>query len=403
MKLKHVILLFIFLSPALAIGQPKVFLNAWAEAELSHASEVSDFYFNEISRNHTGWSARMNNINALVTTKINSKFSVNLRAQIDRESGDVFNQVTLPLLNVKYKNSKKDFSLSLGRFITPFGAFSSMQHPKERTFINLPLSYSYYINVSSAIGFNNMIGQDSFLINDNIDWGSTMIYYGAYSDGLLLDWNIKPDKVNLQFAITNHAPNIFNRNKIRLRNYGLSSRIKLQPKYFWEQGFSISHGSFFNKMYGDVEFDDLGLAQTLVGTDFKLGFGFWELTGELMAGFYSVPEFSFPEMQVSQDNVSLNSYAGYLNLKYEVPLLSGLYVAYGIDFISFSPFEIPGMTDSKNWDENTHRHQFGLGYKITDFLLLRSNLAIQPFRDRSVPDYEDKNLNTWRTSITVFL
>ena len=403
MKTKVFLLYTLWLIPIMTFAQPKVLFNAWAEAELSHASEYSHFYFNEIHENNSGWHVGMNNINALATVKLNDVLSINLRGQIARDNSDAINNISLPLANIKYTNNKNNFSLSLGRFITAFGAFSNLQHPKERTFINLPLSYSYYANVSSSLGYNQRIGQDSFIINDNVDWGTTLIYYGAYSDGLLFDWNIKPDKLSLQAAITNHAPNVFNSNKIKLDNYGFNARLKFQPKYFWEQGFSISHGSFFKKMYGDTEFEGLDLRQTLIGTDFKLGFGFWEISGELLAGLYNVPEFQFPEMQISGDPQSLSTVAGYLNIKYELPFVSGLYAAYGFDFISFGELDdVGGLADRGKWDENVNRHQIALGYKITNFLLLRTNFSLQPLKDTSVNNYEDKNLNTWRTSLTVF-
>lgn len=392
----------ILLLPILIFSQGKILLNAWAEAELSHASANSHYYFNEIHENNIGWHTGMNNINALVNAKLNAKFSVNLRAQFSRYKGEVFNQFRLPLANIKYTNEEKNFSLSLGRSITAFGSFSSLQHPKERTFINLPLAYSYFLNISSAFGFNEMMGQSDFLVNDNVDWGTTLIYYGAYSDGLLLDWNIKPDKVNLKFAITNHASNIFNGKKVKLKNYGFNSRLQLQPTLFWEQGISLSHGSFFQKMYGEINFENLNLKQTMIGTDFKLGFGFWEISGELLGSLYSVPIFGFPSIEIEEEKKLLGTYSARLNVKYELPVLSGLYLAYGFEYLSFSKYDRFNLDEAQKWDEDIYRHQLALGYKITDFLLLRSNYMLQPFRDASINSRESAMLSTWRSSLTLF-
>ncbi len=132
---------------------------------------------------------------------------------------------------------------------------------------------------------------DKVWIDGKVQWGSTNLYYGGYTTGAMFSWNIKPSKVNWKFAVISGASNLQKRFTDPL-NFGVVSRLKFQPHHFWEQGLSTSYGTFFQESEVSDQLENLrAYAQTIIGTDFKLGSGFFEFSGELMGAFYKVPQF----------------------------------------------------------------------------------------------------------------
>ncbi len=96
-----------------------------------------------------------------------------------------------------------------------------------------------------------------------------MLYYGGYSAGTMFSWNIKPAKINWKIALVTGASNLRQRFTDPL-HFGVVSRLKIQPTYFWEQGFSISHGSFLRNSEVGSQLNDLHkFRQTVIGTDYN--------------------------------------------------------------------------------------------------------------------------------------
>ncbi len=389
--MKTKILLLISILPMACLAQVTLEWNAWLDTELSQGQMSSHFYYNQIHRDKTDWRVGVSDINLMTELKLTPAWSINIRGQLDRNQGLALEQFRMPLANITYSPEKQNWSLALGRFITPFASFAEKQHSKDRVFVNLPLSFSHYVNISSQVGFAEQLGERPYIIDEEADWGTTMLYYGAYSNGLRWDWSIVPDKVDWSLALTSSAVNIFTK-PFDFDNWGVVTKLKFQPTYFWQQQVSFSRGTFVQSS-SFSERIEIPFAQTLLGTDFVLGYGFWELTGEVIGAFYDVPQYiSTEDRFAGYEEAALRStYLG-LNLKYETPFLSGLYLAYGIEQLSFGELDI-----NTKWDNKVVRHNFGAGYKITDFLLLRSNYMLQ-----SVENHPVWEQNTWRTTLTIF-
>lgn len=388
--MKKYIVILVSIFPVYCLAQVTLNWNAWLDTELSKGQVNSHFYYNQIHKDKTGWRIGVNDINLMAELQLTSDWSINMRGQLDRDQGLALEQFRMPLANITYAPTHENWSVILGRFITPFASFAEKQHSKDRIFINLPLSFAYYINMSPKVGFAQEMGEQLFQIDEQGQWGTTLQYYGAYSNGLRYDWSIVPDKVDWSVTLTTSSPNIFTE-PFDVNNWGLVTKLKLQPTYFWQQRISFSHGTFLQSSSLEDRIDQ-AFTQMLVGTDFVIGYGFWELTGEAIGAFYDAPQYFPNEDRFSTyDDESLQSIYLSLNLKYEPPFLSGLYLAYGIEQLNFS--ELSGV----GWDNSVLRHNVGAGYKITDYLLLRSNYMLQ-----SVENHPMWEQNTWRTTLTIY-
>ena len=321
----------------------------------------------------------MSQLNLISQLSPNNNWSFNFRFLLERENGQKFKKLTTPPLNLQWVSTRRRVGITIGQFINPFGSFNDKQLSTTRNFIGLPLMYSYYINVSPNIGYLPDMGDvEKVVINELVQWGSSGLYYGGYTAGAMLSWNLKPGKVNLKLAIVNGASNKTERFTEPI-NLGFISKIKLRPTYFWEQGISISHGTFMQQSEVSDQLQDLGrYTQTLIGTDFKLGKGFFEFSGELIAAIYEVPEFSSESETFignpNDDPLKLSSLSTYLDIKYELPQIHGSYVAFRFDYLGFSDLE---SNATQNWDNNVTRQSIAIGYNITRNFLARIAVSTQ--------------------------
>ena len=376
---------YVLVSLALcANAQTKFEFNALLDTELSVAGSESHYYYNEIHEDFLDTRFGISQLNAIGELKLNEQWSFNARLLLERDLGQELDKFSLPQLNVQWLSKERKVGLTVGTFINPFGYYNEKQLSTERNFISLPLSYTYYVNVSDKIGFLENMGEINQVWvdgNQEWEWGTTNLYYGGYSTGAMFSWNIKPSKVNWKLALVSGASNSLKRFTDPL-NIGIISKFKFQPTYYWEQGVSFSYGTFFRESEANEQLDDLGdYTQTLIGTDIKLGTGRFEFIGEVIGAFYQVPQFNFEDMTIDSNTLKISNISANLDIKYEPDFIPGSYIAYRIDHIGFSKLDID---QSPKWDNDVVRHSAALGYDINEYLRARVLLSTQ-------------NVNNWPT------
>ena len=386
LKGKVLIVSFCFLVSGHWLEAQSIFsYNFLADVELSKAGEDSHYYYNEIDQDNTGLRVGLSQLNVLGQLTQGSNWSFNVRLLLDRDKGRKLENFSMPQLNVQWLSNRRRIGITVGQFINPFGSFNSKQLSIDRKFVGLPLMYSFYSNISPLIGYLPDMGDiTKVTIGDMVQWGSSGLYYGGYTAGAMMSWNIKPGKVNWKLAIVNGASNKTKRFTSPL-NLGVISKLKLRPTYFWEQGISFSHGSFMQESEASEQLNGLSsYTQTMVGIDFKLGYGFFEFSGEMIGARYHVPQFvdetnSFVEHTIENPLV-LNSLSAYFDIKYEFPQIQGSYIAYRLDHLGFG--ELDGSA-AQNWDNDVTRHSLAIGYHITRLLLVRMAVSTQKVDNKS--------------------
>ena len=386
---KCLIIICYFIWSPTGVAQISIGWNAWANVELSKGDVDSHFFYNQIHSDYKDWRLGVNELNLMAGIELSSTISLNIRGQLARDRGAALNLFQLPLANLQITPKDSTWSFKIGRFVSPFGRFAEQQHPQDQLFINFPLSFSYYLNVAPQLGYAAMMGEQKFSLDSSVVWGSPMLYYWVYSNGLRVDKELANGYGRWTIALTNGTPN-WDHQPFSFSNFALIAQIKLQPKYFWEQQFSLSYGSFNQ---ASSLMPDLPLRQLLLGTDFVLGYGFWEFSGEAIWGQYRVPEY-FPENQNFSDQAQTLYHSTFaVNVKYEPPFLSGAYLASGLEYFAF--FDAPD--NQGQWDNNVIRLNLAAGYKITDFLLFRLNYLTQRVENNTM-----WRQDTWRAMLTVY-
>ncbi|MDX2069172.1 MAG: hypothetical protein SFV55_12180 [Haliscomenobacter sp.] len=364
-------------------------INGTADLEHIVGGMSSHYYLNGIHKDLKSGAVRPLELNLLSKIRFNPQWSANFRLQMERDEGLKFNQVRLAQANVQWAPKESPWLFTVGRFVSPFGLFANQQLSTARTFVDVPLAYGYFINISEQLGQVDRLGNGTQIpINGRNEWGIPLQYYNGYSNGLKARWTIKPGKSSLEFALTTASPNLPRNFNFDPLNYGVMARLKLQPTYFWKQGFSGSFGKFLqNHPLNEQLVDRTGYQQALFGTDFVLGAGHFEWSGELTAGFYRVPEYSPGSKQYTPRNHHFKGFSAWMDTKYEFPFLVGTYAAWRIETLQFSD----------DWDQAVLRNSLVLGAKIKNFILLRSAYCFQ-----SVQNSNQTGYNAWRTTLTLY-
>ena len=138
----------------------------------------------------------VDNLNFISKLYFGKSWTLNTRLEISRDVDGDLGRVTLPQCNLEWINTKGNVGLKLGSFVNPLGRFNEKQLSTQRPFVTTPLTHSYYINLSDQLGYVDDLRNANFWINDERDYGSTIINYGGYSTGLLLSWNFPKSKIN---------------------------------------------------------------------------------------------------------------------------------------------------------------------------------------------------------------
>ncbi|MEQ9265369.1 MAG: hypothetical protein RLN81_09125 [Balneolaceae bacterium] len=393
---------FSFLSTSVAFAQVEV--NGTLDFGISSGGSESQFIANGIPNEFRYLHFSIPQANLLLFAPINETFFFEGRLQADTYGTGQLSWPRFTLANITYSDPAKNYSLSAGRFISNFGFYPSRNLTIDRTFLELPLSYSYYISMSDVYGYwDNARYQNGYSAEDGI---MTTVYFGGYSTGLRWDWEIEESKLLLQTSFTSVSPGS-GRDYTNLANAALTSRLVYNPNIKWQFGLSASHGSFMQlvesengAVRGNNPFEQY--RQTLVGFDFKYGLGFWEIVGETIYSNWKVPAWITPTGWVFEGTgndlktFNFSNIGANIDIKFEPPALSGSYFAFRFDHLNFieeHPVE-NNQYGTDDWDKDKFRYSAAFGYKLA------RNVEGKLLVSEQTPN--DGSLYTFRAVITAF-
>ena len=379
----------------------QVDINGSIDFEASYGGQNSSFISNEIVQEFRRPHLGINQLNLFLFSQIDDNFFFNGRLQWDTWGTGKLNPIKITLAALSWEPEDLPVSLTIGRFVSPFGLYPRRQLASENLFVNAPLAYGYFINVSDTRGFWAKAGNSGNYGTDDV--GLTTAYFGGYTTGGMLNWVIVPELFDFSLAVTNATP-ASQQNFTNLQNLAVTGRIGFQPFIYWQQGFSFSYGSFMRRAAINSGFDKLEkFRQLLLGTDFILAYAYFELSGEFIYSKWNVPAidgFGFQTNNGKLLEFELANYSGYMDLKFEPPFLTGSYLALRLEKMFFSDIKSPAASTlgtTGAWDNNLLRYSAAVGYKISRSVLLKFAFSEQIFDDPALKaeDY------TFRTILTV--
>jgi len=385
--------LLIFLTFAGCVSA-QVEVNGSLSFEIGSAGKASTFQTNETVRDYRRPHLGIQQFNLFLFSDLGNSFFFNGRLQWDTWGSGKLNQPRLTLAALNWEPANSPFSLTIGRFISPFGLYPRRQLPDQNLFVNAPLAYGYFINISDTHGLWPKAGDMGSYGTDDV--GLTTIYFGGYASGAMFNWVMVPDRIDLTLGLSNQALSS-QQNYTNLKTFNLLARLGLQPVIFWQQGFSFSYGSFMQRHEINTEFDQLEkYRQLLIGTDFILAYAYFELSGEWIYSGWFVPARDAIGFQVDEDgklyNYELTNQSGYVDLKFEPPFISGAYLALRAENLTFSKTDIPegsSLESPKYWDDDVARYSISAGYKINQNIIFRVAFSDQFYTRSGIKQKDD--------------
>ncbi len=371
-------------------GQIAMTWNTYIDLELSRAGSKSHYFYNEIHRNHHDWRFDLTRADLMTTLRFGDRWHMTAHAMVEREMGRRAGllkklsdyTVLLPQLHLAYTFEKWPLRITAGRLIDPFGAFYRRQLYWDRPLISTPLAYSYYTDVSPRFGLVDGLAEDVVLLVDSVfQWGTPLLYRLGYKNGLMATLG-ESEKLNWSVALVDGAANRRSRFPEPWQ-WGVSSRLGFSPVYFANFEISFSHGQF--QEAGTANAGLSGAAdrfrQTLLGFDYKLGFSYFEFSGELIGSWHQVPIYDSEDEIFVEPEANLTSFSGYLDARFEPPFLSGAFLAYRFDLLTFGEYP-DGQGERLNWDDEVTRHVFAAGYKLQAYALIKAAWSTQRVANR---------------------
>jgi len=386
--------IYLIIFALLTTSWAQIDVSGSIDLELSYGGEDSKFVSNEIVNNFRKPHLGINQFSLFLFAEIDEDFFFNGRLQWNTWGTGEINPVRISLATLSWEPQDIPVAVSLGRFISPFGLYPKRQLASANLFVSAPLAYGYFVNISDVKGFWPIAGDDALYTQG--DAGITTLYFGGYNTGGMLDWIIVEDLLNISLAGVNAAI-ASPRDYTNLQNAAFVGRLGVNPAFFWNQGFSLSYGSFFWKNSDNALFDKLErFTQLVAGADWVMAYSYFELSGEFIYSMWDVPGYTGNGGYKLEDgdlaSFELTNYSYYVDLKYEPSFLTGSYIGFRYEQMVFEEFDHPNTTIiiAKNpWDDNITRYSASFGYKISRNILLKIAASDQKREVESVNNDDD--------------
>jgi len=368
-------------------------LGGLVDFEVAKGGKDSAFDVNNLTNEYKEPHLAINQFNLFLYSQINANWYINTRLQFDTWGTGQLNSMRLSLAELNWEPEDSPFRISIGRFVNPFGLYPQRQLSVSNLFLNTPLAYGSGLNITSSHGYT--FNYDStYSTNQNYGYGYSSgrlstISYAGYTTGIQFSWLLFPEVMNLDLVLSNAAP-ASQSHYTNLANWAGMARLSFQPAIYWQQGVSLSRGSFMESSEVNSDFSNLeSFSQTLLGTDWILAYSLFELSGEFIYSMWKVPGFDTDGFVVDKwDNLKkfdLENYSYYFDLKYEPSFLSGSFLALRFEELKFVKYEeeqgyystTPGV--SFNWGSDVRRYSIAFGYKISTDVLFKIAYSDQEY------------------------
>jgi len=375
------LVLFLFIAPQYGFSQ--IQLNGSVDFEISAGGEDSRFITNQISSKYKQANLAVTQLNVFAFAPITDQLFFESRIQLDTWGNGDLNPPRISLASLIWDNPENDYVIRFGRFISPFGFYPKRQLSTDRVFVNHPLGYSYFTNISDIRGFWPQAGNNTNAEYQVGDVGLPSLYFAGYVTGIGTSWDLISNKVSLDVAITNGTP-ITIKDRASLSNLAVTSRLQYNQSIFWSQGVSASFGNFLQAdainetVRENNNFQKY--TQLLLGTDTKIEFTYFQIIAEVIYSRWKTPAFIGNSFHVDQNKLveyDLSNFSGNIDFKYELPSLTGSFIALRAEHLLFLEADDPGTTNTLQWDQDVSRITGVFGYKLDRNILAKLSFSEQ--------------------------
>ena len=170
-----------------ALPQSVIEFSGALDIEAGQGGQHSHYYYNGIHPRFSDFRLAPLQADLLASVNLNKQWSIHGRVQLRRDRGREWKDLSLAQANIRWTSKDELWKVSAGRILIPFGAFYDRLLSADRDFIEPPLVYSYYTNVSSLMGFPmGFLDTEVIRVDGRGDWGETSSYKYGYTNGVKL-------------------------------------------------------------------------------------------------------------------------------------------------------------------------------------------------------------------------
>ncbi|MBO6535092.1 MAG: hypothetical protein JJ966_02640 [Balneolaceae bacterium] len=397
-KITSLIVTLLVLSSSSLFAQFSI--SGLADFELRHAGDDSSPYINQTPGK--GWAMFTPNLRLIMSGDISDSWFVSAVLQADHYEGKKLSDPFFSVFNINWTpNLESDLLLTFGRFVIPYGSYSSRFLSFDNPFVHLPLSHASGFALSKNFGFisegrynpgalKNFYGQT--------EPGATMVYQRMYTQGLLVSHAFgEEDRIRAKIAAT-HAPASSHLDYGQGENFALSGRLEVQPIVWATLGLSASRGTFLqNSASNDslLIYDLSSYNQELMGADLSLNYQYYTLNVEWNQSFWKAPYYNretSTQASPRTGKATIDHYS--MELIYDTPFLVGAHLAIRYEHINEGEIEIyerdnANLKINETVGDFTYartRTEITAGYKLDRNIILKGSYLIS---SNNGPDLDD--------------
>lgn len=320
-------------------------------------------------------------------------------------------QIEIQLAYVSFDNLIGNaLSVSVGKILTPFGAFPKRQLAPDNPLIGRPLFFDYALKISPVTGYLDSTG----VANAAGQYGGrlTSIYPGAYYVGVEAAGSFFDDVLSYDVALMNAPLSAVNADYNMQEDVSFHGRLGLRPGIWGSIGVSYASGPFmqsswynqsFARQYGPLT----KFKQSSYGVDVLVSYLFYELNAEYILNRFDSPYITllgggaYGNWWANRTSGGFESDEFLVDLKVEAPFYPGLFLAARFDKMSFAAAESlknqPSLYSSGTpWDHDVTRYAVSLGYTPVHGVLIKLG-----YESTSVDVHPKPNLDVMACNLVV--
>jgi hypothetical protein len=353
--------------------QAQVVIGGLADFEIRKGGSDSSPYVNQTP--NANWSVYTPYLRLFIQGDLSEKWFISAALQADHYEGTKLSPVFFSLMNINYLPfQSSNFTVSAGRIVIPYGAYSKRVLSSENPFVHLPLTHAAGLPISKTHGtlYNNVdYGED---VN-----GLTMIYQRMYTQGVMVKDRLGENEwLQYELAATLASASSF-------FEYGehskpaFTGRVVLHPVVWGSVGFSLSSGPFLKKDVANGVLSDEDLSkytQTLIGTDLQLSYHYLTFLASYNWSEWKTPYFNpetTPRDYLWDDRVEVQHIS--TELIADFAFFPGAYA--GIRLERLLPGDISSYSDITNpvrpWSYDRDRVELVTGIKLQRNVIFKAS------------------------------
>ena len=375
-------------------------ISGLTDFEIRISGDDSSPYVNQTPAE--GLSLYTPNIRLFLSANISEQWFINSVLQADHYEGKKLSSPFFSVMNINWSpDFDSDFIATAGRFVTPYGGYSTKFLSSENPFVHLPMSHSAGLPVSNRFGHLQDGINDPSAIQDlygDEEHGLSMIYPRMYSQGIKISHAFGESRwLSFDIAAT-LAPSSSHFDYGEFDSPAWVGRVVFRPAIWAQLGASYSKGSFIMDDEANdslLVYDLSGYPQSLMGADLTLNYRYYTLNVEWNQAFFKAP-FYDPETSTSDarrtGKATTDHFSG--EFIYDLPLLVGGYLAVRYEQMFEGEIEIYRRDINNDkvdetttpWTFDRQRMEFAAGYKLQRNILLKASYLLS--KDDG-PDLDD--------------